>query len=122
VEWKDRELVTLLSQKRGGKRGRARAAAAVVRWRMAEPRGGMACAREDEGGEASAVLGLGATRGGEGSRTWRRGGSGATVSGRLQRSRGQSRGAEGRQRKKKREGGPRGLFRIFKNLRDLTAN
>jgi hypothetical protein len=71
------------------------------------------------------VLGLGVTRGGEGSRRWCRGGSGAAVSGaddRRQRSRGQSRGAEGRQRKKKRGGGPRGLFRIFKNLRDLTIN
>jgi hypothetical protein len=26
------------------------------------------------------------------------------------------------QRKKKRGGGPRGLFRIFKNLRDFTVN
>jgi hypothetical protein len=92
---------------------------------MTEPRGGVARAREGLGGEARAVLGLGATRGGEGSRRWRRGGSDAAVSGadgRWQRSRGQSRGAEGRQRKKKRGGGPRGLFRIFKNLRDLTAN
>jgi hypothetical protein len=72
--------VTLLSQKRGGEGGHARAAAAVVRWRMAEPRGGVACAREGQGGEARAVLGLGATRGGGGSRRWHRGGSGAAVS------------------------------------------
>jgi hypothetical protein len=71
------------------------------------------------------VLGLGATCGGEGSRRWRRGGTGVAVSGadgRRQRSRGQSRGAEGCQRKKKKGGGPRGLLRIFKNLRDLTVN
>jgi hypothetical protein len=81
--------------------------------------------RQSRGGEARAVLGLGATCGGEGSRMWRRGGTGAAVrgaDGQRQRSRGQSRGAEGRQRKKKRGGGPRGLFRIFKNLTELIVN
>jgi hypothetical protein len=69
------------------------------------------------------VLGLGATRGGEGSRRWRQGGAGAVVSGaddRRQRSRAgeQSR----RQRKKKRGGGPRDLVGICKNLRDSSIN
>jgi hypothetical protein len=53
----------------------------VVRWRSAEQRGGVARAREGQGGGARAVLWLGATRGGEGSRRWRRGGPGAAVSG-----------------------------------------
>jgi hypothetical protein len=43
----------------------------AVRWWTAEPRGGVARAREVQGGGARAVLGLGATRGGEGSRRWR---------------------------------------------------
>jgi hypothetical protein len=60
--------------------------------------------------------------GGEGSRRWRRGGTGAAVSGvddrrqRSQRSRAEC------QRKKKREGGPKDFLGICKNLRDLTVN
>jgi hypothetical protein len=72
-------------------RGRARAAAAVARWRTAEPRGGVARAREGQGGGARAVARLGATCGGEGSKRWNRGGAGAAVSSsddRQQRSRG----------------------------------
>jgi hypothetical protein len=69
------------------------------------------------------VLGLGATRGGEGSRRWRRGGAGVAVSGadsRWQRSR--AREQSMCQRKKKRERGPKDFPRICKNLRDLTVN
>jgi hypothetical protein len=79
VEWEEKKLVLLLNQKRGA-RGHARAAAAAARWRTAEPRGGVARAREGQGGGARAVLGLGATCGGERSRRWRRGGAGAAVS------------------------------------------
>jgi hypothetical protein len=61
-------------------RGHAQAAAATVRWRTAEPRGGVARARESQGGGARAVLGLETTRGGDGSKRWCRGGSGAVVS------------------------------------------
>jgi hypothetical protein len=69
------------------------------------------------------VLGLGATRGGEGSRRWRRGRAGAAVSGadgcRQRNNVGeQSR----RQRKKMRGGGPRDLVGLCKNLRDSSVN
>jgi hypothetical protein len=66
----------------------------VMRWRPGGARVGMARTREGQGGGARAALGLGTTRGGDGSRRWRRGGAGAAVSGtdgRQQRSRGQSR-------------------------------
>jgi hypothetical protein len=52
----------------------------TARWQTAEPRGGVAHARESQGGGARAVLELETTRGGDGSRRWRRGGSGAAVS------------------------------------------
>jgi hypothetical protein len=63
-----------------------------------------------------------ATCGGEGSRRWHRGGTGAAVSGtddrrqRSQRSRAECKG------KKKREGGSKDFLGICKNLRDLTVN
>jgi hypothetical protein len=104
-------------------RGRAQAAAVAARWRTVEPRGGVARAREGQGGGARAVLGLGATRGGEGSRRWRRGGAGVVVSGadgRRQRSRAGEQSMC--QRKKKRERSPKDLFGICKNLRDFTVN
>jgi hypothetical protein len=90
---------------------------------MAEPRGGVARTREGQGGGARAVLGLGATRGGEGSRRWHRVGAGAAVSGtdgRRQRSRAGEQSTC--QRKKKRGGGPRDLVGICKNLRDSSIN
>jgi hypothetical protein len=40
-------------------RGRARAAATAARWQTVEPRGGVARAREGQGGEARAVARLG---------------------------------------------------------------
>jgi hypothetical protein len=90
---------------------------------MVEPRGGVARTREGQGGEARAVLGLGATRGSEGSRRWRRGGAGAVVSstdGRWQRNRAGEQSTC--QRKKKRGGGPRDLVGICKNLMVFSVN
>jgi hypothetical protein len=53
-------------------RGRARAfAMPVVRWRAAEPRGGVARAREGQGGGARAVAGVQVMRGAAGSWRWR---------------------------------------------------
>jgi hypothetical protein len=69
------------------------------------------------------VLGLGATRGGEGSRRWRQGGAGTAVSsvdGRQQRNRAGEQSTC--QRKKKRGGGPKDLVGICKNLRDSSVN
>jgi hypothetical protein len=69
------------------------------------------------------VLGLGATRGGEGSRRWCRGGAGAAVSGaegRRQRNRAGEQSTC--QRKKKRGEGSRDLVGICKNLRDSSIN
>jgi hypothetical protein len=66
----------------------------MARWRPGGARVGMARAGEASGEDARAVLGLGTTRGGGGSRRWRRGGAGTAVSGadgRRRRSRGQSR-------------------------------
>jgi hypothetical protein len=83
-------------------------------WRGARGKG-------QRGREAGPGKGL-ATCGGEGSRRWRRGGTGAAVSGTDdQRQRSQRSRAEC-QRKKKREGGPKDFLGICKNLRDLTVN
>jgi hypothetical protein len=71
-----------------------------------EPWGGVARAREGQGGEARAVLELGVTRGGECSRRWRRGRSGVAVSGADDRGRG-ARGAEQSARGRRRGKGVR---------------
>jgi hypothetical protein len=69
VEWEERELVKLLSQKREGKGACTGIAMVAVRWHSAGARAGeekgVASAREARTGEARAVLGLGAMRGGE---------------------------------------------------------
>jgi hypothetical protein len=69
MEWEERELVRLLSQKREGEGACTGIAMAAARWRSAGARAGeekgMASAREARRGEARAVLGLGAMRGGE---------------------------------------------------------
>jgi hypothetical protein len=69
VEWEERELVKLLSQKRGGEGARTGIATAAVRCRSVGARAGeekgVASVREARRGEARAALGLGATRGGE---------------------------------------------------------
>jgi hypothetical protein len=93
-KWIECGLLVLLGN-RGKEEEQARVRnAATVRWRPGGARVGMARAGETSGGDARAVLGLGTTRGGDGSRRWRRGGAGAVVSGAdgwRQRSRGQSR-------------------------------
>jgi hypothetical protein len=121
VEQKERELVLLLnrsSESEGACTGSATA--------VAEPRDGMAHAQEVQGGEARAALGLGATRGVARSWRWRRGATEAqhmageavlTPAAGVQRAKQRS-----CQRRKKREGGPRGLIGISKNLRDFTVN
>jgi hypothetical protein len=86
---------------------------------VAEPRGGVARAREGQGGEARAVAGVQVTRGVCPSRRWRRGEAVAAMSGsddRQQRSRG---GARGRRRGK---GGLKDMFAKTKKSRDLTVN
>jgi hypothetical protein len=44
-------------------------AAAAARWQTAEPRGGVACAQEGQGGGAKVVAGVQVTRGA--ARSWR---------------------------------------------------
>jgi hypothetical protein len=92
----------------------------------AEPRDGMARAQEGQGGKARAALGLGATRGVARSWRWRRGATEAqhmagdmvlTPAAGVQWEKQSS-----CHRRKKREGGPRGLNGKSKNLRDFTIN
>jgi hypothetical protein len=92
----------------------------------AEPRDGVARTREGQGGGARAALGLGATRGVARSWRWRRGAAEAqhmageaalTPAAEEQRTKQRS-----CQRRKKREGGLRGVIGISKNLRDFTIN
>jgi hypothetical protein len=120
MEWGERELVLLLNQKRGDEgecTGSATAAA---------PRDGVARAQESQGGGARAVLGLGATRGAARSWRWHRGAAEAQqMAGEaaLTPAAEEQRAKQRRcQRRKKREGGPRGLIGNYKNLRDCTVN
>jgi hypothetical protein len=92
----------------------------------AKLRDGMARTREGQGGKARAALGLGATRGVARSWRWRRGATKAqhmageavlTPAAGVQRVK-----QRNCQRRKKREGGPRGLVGNCKNLRDFTEN
>jgi hypothetical protein len=92
----------------------------------AELQDGVARAQEGQGGKARAALGLGATRGVARSWRWRRGATEAqhmagetvlTPAAGVQRAKQRS-----YQRRKKREGGPRGLKGKSKNLRDFTVN
>jgi hypothetical protein len=93
-KWIECSLLVLLDN-RGKEEEQARARnMATARWRPGGARVGVARAGEASGGDARAVLGLGTTCGGDGSRRWRRGGAAMVVSGadgRRQRSRGQSR-------------------------------
>jgi hypothetical protein len=121
MEWKDRELVLLWNQKReneGACTGDAMPAA--------EPRNGVARAQEGQGGKARAALGLGSTRGEARNWRWRRGAAEAqhlageaalTPAVEVQRAK-----QRNCQRRKKREGGPRGPIGKSKNLRDFTVN
>jgi hypothetical protein len=92
----------------------------------AEPRNGVACAREGQEGGARAAFGLGATRGVARSWRWRRGATEAQhIAGEavLTPAAGEQRAKQRNcQRRKKREGGPRGLIGKSKNLRDFTVN
>jgi hypothetical protein len=54
---------------------------ATARWRLGGARVGVLRAGVASGGDARAVLGLGETRGGDGSRRWHQEGSGVVVSG-----------------------------------------
>jgi hypothetical protein len=83
----------------------------------------VARAREGQGGGARAVADVQVTRGAARSWMWRRGGAGATGSGTDTGGREAEQGSRaGAKRRKKREGGPRGLFGICGNLKDLTIN
>jgi hypothetical protein len=78
LEWEEREVVKLLSQKREGEGACTGIATAAVRSRsvgaqVGEEKG-VASAREPRRGEARAVLRLGATRGGEAQQEVARGG------------------------------------------------
>jgi hypothetical protein len=80
-KWMECSLLVLLGN-RGKKEQHTQARnAATGRWRPSGARVGVARVGEASGEDARAVLGLGTTRGGDGSRRWRRGGSGAAVSG-----------------------------------------
>jgi hypothetical protein len=92
----------------------------------AEPRNGVACAREGKEGGARAAFGLGATRGVARNWRWLQGAVEAqhmageavlTPAAEVQRAK-----QRNCQRRKKREGGPRGLIGKSKNLRDFTIN
>jgi hypothetical protein len=93
-KWIECGLLVLLGN-RGKEEEQARVRNTVTaRWRLGGARVGVARAGEANGGDARAVLELGMTRGGDGSRRWRQGGAGVAVSGadgRRQRSRGQRR-------------------------------
>jgi hypothetical protein len=90
-----------------------------------EPRNGVACAREGQGGKARAALELGSTRGAARSWRWRRGaaeaqhmaGEAALIPA-AEEQRAKQRSC---QRRKKRGGGPRDLVGNCKNLRDFTV-
>jgi hypothetical protein len=92
----------------------------------AEPWNGVARAQEGQGGKARAALGLGSTRGEARNWRWRRGAAEAqhlageaalTPAAEVQRAK-----QRNCQRRKKREGGPRGPIGKSKNLRDFTIN
>jgi hypothetical protein len=110
-------------RERGGVHGRCHGDGERV---AAEPQDGVARAQESQGGGARAALGLGATRGAARSWRCRRGAAEAqhmageatlTPAAGVQRAK-----QRNCQRRKKREGGPRGLNGISKNLRDFTVN
>jgi hypothetical protein len=108
---------------RGGMHGQCHGGGEIA---AAEPRDGVARAQESQGGGARAALGLGATRGAARSWRWRRGAAKAQhMAGEsaLTPAAEEQRAKQRRcQRRKKREGGPRGLIGNCKNLRDFTAN
>jgi hypothetical protein len=86
----------------------------------------VARAREGQGGGARAALRLGATRGAARSWRWRRGAAEARhmvgevmLTPAAEKQRAKQRRC---QRRKKREGGPRGLIGKSKNLRDFSVN
>jgi hypothetical protein len=96
--------------RRGGAHGQCHGDGEVA---AAELRNGVARAREGQGGAARAALGLGATRGVARSWRWRQGAAevehmageaALTPAAGVQRAK-----QRNRQRRKKREGGPRGL-------------
>jgi hypothetical protein len=78
MEWEERELVELLSQKREGEGAYTGIATAAARWHSAGARAGeekgVASAREARRGEGRAALELGATRGDEAQQEVARGG------------------------------------------------
>jgi hypothetical protein len=97
-------------RERGGVHGRCHSGSEMA---AAEPRDGVARAQEGQGGEARAALGLGSTRGEGRNWRWRRGVAKVehmageavlTPAAGVQRAK-----QRNRQRRKKREGGPRGL-------------
>jgi hypothetical protein len=93
-----------------------------VRWRAAELLGSVARAREGQRGGARAVAGIQVTRGVCPSRRWHRGGARTMVSGADNQWQRKQRSRAGRQRKKKREGGPRDSFAKTEKSRNLTVN
>jgi hypothetical protein len=122
MEWKDRELVLLWNQKRESEGACTGDATAVA----AEPRNGVARAQEGQGGKARAALRLGSTRGEARNWRWRWGAAEAqhlageaalTPAAKVQRAK-----QRNCQRRKKREGAPRGSIGKSKNLRDFTVN
>jgi hypothetical protein len=79
-KWMECSLLVLLGH-RGKEEEQAQVRnTATARWRPGGAQVGVARAGEASGGDARAVLGLGMTRGGNGSRRWCWGGSGAAVS------------------------------------------
>jgi hypothetical protein len=93
---------------------------------VAEPRDGVAHAREGQGGGARAVLGLGSTRGVARNWRWRRGAAEAQhMAGEaaLTPAAEELQAKQRRcQRRKKRVGGPRGFVGNCKNFRGFTVN
>jgi hypothetical protein len=113
--------VLLLNQKRGGEGACTGSATAA-----AEPRDGVARAREGQGGGVRAALGLGATRGAARSWRWRRGAAEsqhmageAVLTPVVEEQRAKQRRC---QRRKTRGRGPGDLVGIYKNLKDCTVN